>query len=145
LIFARKRINKFKIEGSSGPFLTRMVERFAADGKLDTHISVLNKTYIRKRNVMLAAMKKSFPSDVRYEIPQGGFFIYCYLPADMPTAKVAAKAREHKVAFLPGAGCYANGQGQNEIRLAFSYQNDANISEGIARLGAAMHAVRAEA
>lgn len=140
-----KRINKFKIEGSSGPFLTRMVERFAADGKLDTHISVLNKTYIRKRNVMLAAMKKSFPSDVRYEIPQGGFFIYCYLPADMPTAKVAAKAREHKVAFLPGAGCYANGQGQNEIRLAFSYQNDANISEGIARLGAAMHAVRAEA
>ena len=140
-----KRINKFKIEGSSGPFLTRMVERFAADGKLDTHISVLNKTYIRKRNVMLAAMKKSFPSDVRYEIPQGGFFIYCYLPADMPTAKVVSKAREHKVAFLPGAGCYANGQGQNEIRLAFSYQNDANISEGIARLGAAMHAVRAEA
>jgi 2-aminoadipate transaminase len=140
-----KRLNKFKVEGSSGPFLTRMVERFAADGKLDAHIDELNQTYLRKRNVMLAAMKQSFPSDVQYEIPMGGFFIYCTLPKDIPTAKLSAKAREHKVAFLPGAGCYANGQGQHEIRLAFSYQNDANISEGITRLGAAMKAVRAEA
>ncbi|MFM2031505.1 MAG: hypothetical protein RLZZ297_270 [Chloroflexota bacterium] len=140
-----KRLNKFKIEGSSGPFMTRLVERFAADGKLDAHISELNKTYRRKRDVMLAAMKEYFPADVRYDIPQGGFFIYCYLPADLPTAAVIAKGREQKVSFLPGAGCYANGQGHHEIRLAFSYQSDENIREGIKRLGAAMKAARTSA
>jgi 2-aminoadipate transaminase len=140
-----KRLNKFKVEGSSGPFMTRLVERFAADGKLDAHIGELNKTYRRKRDVMLAAMKEHFPADVRYDIPQGGFFIYCYLPADMPTAAVIAKGREQKVSFLPGAGCYANGQGQHEIRLAFSYQSDDNIREGIKRLGAAMKAARSKA
>jgi len=137
-----QRLAKFKVEGSSGPFLTRLVERFAADGRLESHISELNHTYRRKRDVMVEAIKANFPTDVKYLVPQGGFFVYCYLPADMPTTAVMAKAREHKVSFLPGMGCYANGQGTHEIRLAFSYQNDDNIVEGIRRLGAAMKAAR---
>ncbi|MFM7679631.1 MAG: PLP-dependent aminotransferase family protein, partial [Roseiflexaceae bacterium] len=44
-----KRLQKFKVEGSSGPFLTRMVERFAADGRLDAHIAELNENYRHKR------------------------------------------------------------------------------------------------
>jgi hypothetical protein len=40
-------------------------------------------------------------------------------------------------------GCYANGAGIHEIRLAFSYQSVDNITEGIRRLGAAMKSVRA--
>jgi 2-aminoadipate transaminase len=73
----------------------------------------------------------------------GGFFIYCYLPADMPAAALVQQGREHGVTFLPGMGCYANGQGTHEIRLAFSYQSDEKIVEGIRRLGAAMKALRA--
>jgi 2-aminoadipate transaminase len=137
-----QRLAKFKVEGSSGPFLTRLVERFAADGRLESHINELNQTYRRKRDVMVEAIKDHFPTDVKYLVPQGGFFVYCYLPSDMPTTAVMAKAREHKVSFLPGMGCYANGQGTHEIRLAFSYQNDENIVEGIRRLGAAMKAAR---
>ncbi len=138
-----QRLAKFKVEGSSGPFMTRVVERFAADGRLESHINDLNATYRRKRDVMVAAIKEHFPADVRYIVPQGGFFVYCYLPADMSTVAVLKQARDHKVSFLPGMGCYANGQGTHEIRLAFSYQNDANIIEGIRRLGAAMKAARA--
>ena len=137
-----KRLAKFKFEGSSGPFMTRLVERFAADGKLDSHIEALNANYRRKRDIMLETIASEFPSDVRYNSPMGGFFIYCYLPEDMPAAALVAKGRELGVTFLPGMGCYANGQGTHEIRLAFSYQSDEKIVEGIKRLGAAMKAVR---
>jgi 2-aminoadipate transaminase len=117
-----KRLQKFKVEGSSGPFLTRMVERFAADGRLDAHIAELNENYRHKRDVMLAAIARELPADVTYTVPQGGFFIYLYLPADMPAAAVLAKGRECGVTALSGVGCYANGHGANEMRLAFSYQ-----------------------
>jgi 2-aminoadipate transaminase len=75
--------------------------------------------------------------------PTGGFFIYFYLPADLPAPKVIAAGRTHGVSCLPGMGCYANGAGTHEIRLAFSYQSVDNITEGIRRLGAAMKSVRA--
>lgn len=139
-----KRLARFKVEGSSGPFLTRMVERFAADGKLDAHIAELNENYKHKRDVMLAAIRNELPSDVTYTVPQGGFFIYLYLPADMPAAAVLAKGREFGVTALSGVGCYANGAGAYEMRLAFSYQPEAKLTEGIRRLGAAMKAVRAQ-
>ena len=138
-----KRLRKFKSEGSSGPFLTRLVERFASDGKLEAHISDLNTNYRQKRDVMVKAITENFPADVRYVVPTGGFFIYCYLPADLPAPKVIAAGREHGVTCLAGLGCYANGQGTHEIRLAFSYQPVDNIIEGIRRLGAAMKSVRA--
>lgn len=139
-----KRLQKFKIEGSSGPFLTRMVERFSADGKLDAHIAELNENYRHKRDVMLDAIRREFPADVRYTVPEGGFFIYLYLPDDMPAATVLAKGREMGVTALSGVGCYANGQGVHEMRLAFSYQPEAKLVEGIRRLGAAMKAVRTQ-
>lgn len=137
-----KRLAKFKYEGGSGPFITRLVERFSADGKLEAHIDELNGTYKRKRDLMVATIRNEFPADVRFNVPMGGFFIYCYLPDDMPAATLVQKGREHGVTFLPGMGCYANGQGTHEIRLAFSYQSDEKIVEGIRRLGAAMKALR---
>ena len=59
-------------------------------------------------------------------------------------ATVLAKGRELGVTALSGVGCYANGAGAHEMRLAFSYQAEAKLVEGIRRLGAAMKAVRAK-
>jgi DNA-binding transcriptional MocR family regulator len=82
-----KRLRKFKVEVFERSFLTRLVERFASDGKLDAHIGELNANYRHKRDVMVAAITEHFPADVRYVVPTGGFFIYCYLPADLPAPK----------------------------------------------------------
>lgn len=136
------RLNYFKVEGSSGPYLTRLVERFAADGKLDEHIRALNTNYERKRDLMLKAIHAEFPADILVPVPHGGFFIWPKLPADLPAQALAAKAVECGVTFVPGTGFFANGQGNDYIRLAFSYQSDVNIVEAISRIGAAMRALR---
>lgn len=137
-----KRLQKYKSEGSNGPFMTRLVSQISADGWLDRHISVLNENYAHKCGVMLHAIKTHLPSDIRYVIPQGGFFVYIYLPDDLPTALLLPEAITRGVSFLPGTTCYANGQGTHEMRLAFSYQSAERIAHGIALLGDAMRAVR---
>jgi len=42
---------------------------------------------------------------------------------------------EENVAFVPGSAFYADGSGKNTIRLNFSSPNEAQIDEGLKRLG----------
>jgi 2-aminoadipate transaminase len=138
-----QRLHRWKAEGSNGPFMTRLVAQVSRDGWLDRHIDHLNTLYASKCAVLLAGIRAHFPSDVRYVVPQGGFFVYVYLPADLPVAKVMPAALARNVSFLPGTTCYANGEGTHEMRLSFSYQSAERIAIGIERLGAALAAVRA--
>jgi 2-aminoadipate transaminase len=139
-----QRLRKFKSDQGAGPFITRLVSFIAQDGWLDNHIRYLNAEYAHKYEVMRDAMATHFPVDVQVSTPGGGFFVYGYLPQDMPARALIDVAIAHGVSFLPGTVGYANGGGTHEMRLAFSFQSEANIVDGIARLGKAMHAYRAQ-
>ncbi|MEN9937657.1 MAG: hypothetical protein RLZZ387_4236 [Chloroflexota bacterium] len=134
------RLAQFKIEGGR-PFITHVVERFCADGRLDVHIGDLNAHYRRKRDAMLEAMAREFPAGWSATKPSGGFFIWCKLPEGMSATALAKQAAGMGVAFEPGTRFFANGQGDNAMRLAFSYQSEERIIEGIRRIGAAMRAL----
>ncbi|HMP43106.1 MAG TPA: PLP-dependent aminotransferase family protein [Roseiflexaceae bacterium] len=136
-----ERLSMFKIEGGNGPFITRVVERYCADGRLEAHIADLRRLYKRKAEVMLAAIEREFLPEVTFRRPAGGFFIWCRLPdgMDAPTLLKAAEARG--VSFVAGSDFYANGAGANELRLAFSLQSEELIVKGIERTGAAMRSL----
>jgi 2-aminoadipate transaminase len=132
------RLRMFKIEGSSGPFMTRVVERFSADGRLDAHIAELNALYRRKRDLMLNTMARELPEGWQAEVPQGGFFIWVWLPGGMSATTLLKAAEREGVSFVPGTDFFANGQGDDAIRLAFSFQPEHLIVDGIRKLGVAM-------
>ena len=134
------RLAKFKVEGSSGPFLTRVIARYCGDGRLEAHIQELIALYRHKRDVMLDAIAREFPAGVTALRPEGGFFIWCKLPHGMSARALLPLAEARGATFLPGTRCFANGQGDDTIRLAFSFQPAEQIEEGIARIGAAMRA-----
>ncbi|WP_370649998.1 PLP-dependent aminotransferase family protein [Oscillochloris sp. ZM17-4] len=133
-----ERLNMFKHEGGSGPFLTRVIARYAAEGRLDAHIAQLRDHYRQKCDLMLDAIGREFPAEVQAGRPDGGFFVWCRLPQGMRATALAERAKDEGVAFLPGVNCYANGQGEDAIRLAFSFQSAEKIQDGIARIGRAM-------
>jgi DNA-binding transcriptional MocR family regulator len=63
-------------------------------------------------------------------------FVWVTLPKGMDGAKLLAKAIETvKVAFVPGRAFFADGSGENTLRMSFSSSNEEKIEEGIARLG----------
>jgi 2-aminoadipate transaminase len=134
-----QRLGMFKSEGASGPYLTQVVARYCADGRLDTHIQDLIALYRHKRDVMLEAIGREFPAEVATIRPEGGFFIWCRLPAGMSATALLKAAEAQGVTFLPGTRCYANGAGDDAIRLAFSFQPAEQIVAGVARISAAMH------
>jgi 2-aminoadipate transaminase len=135
------RLAAFRTEGSSGPFLTRVIAQYCAEGRLEAHIAELIALYRHKCNVMLEAIAREFPAEVSALRPQGGFFVWCKLPADMRATALLPLAESRGATFLPGTRCFATGEGDDAIRLAFSFLPAEQIQAGIARIGAAMREV----
>jgi 2-aminoadipate transaminase len=107
----------------------------AKGGFLDEHIKVIRATYKERRDVMLEMMEELFPVEVTWRKPQGGMFLWSILPEGMDSAEVLKRAVEKKVAFVPGTPFHPRGDGENTLRLNFSYSDPDTIREGVARLG----------
>lgn len=131
------RLLMFKVEGSSGPFVTHLVAQFAAGGRLDAHIGELRAHYAAKCDLMAAALRREIP-DARFNLPDGGFFIWLRLPDGVGARALQAVALRHGAEFLPGPRCFADGSGDEYIRLAFSEEPAERIEQAVARIGAAV-------
>ena len=85
---------------------------------------------------MLDAIEKYFPKGVTYTRPRGGLFIWCDLGHGLDTLKLAKKAIEKKVVYVPGNTFMADmSKPCSALRLNYSTMSDERIVEGIKRLG----------
>lgn len=107
----------------------------ARSGFLDLHVRRLRRAYAERRDAMLAAMAKSFPSSVHWTRPQGGLFLWVTMPESVDAAELLKAALAERVAFVPGTAFFPDGSGKNTMRLNFTSRQPAEITEGIARLG----------
>ncbi|HKL74199.1 MAG TPA: PLP-dependent aminotransferase family protein, partial [Clostridia bacterium] len=112
-----------------------IVDKFLREGYLEKQIVSLVPIYLKKKTMMLEAIKKYFPSSVYYTNPQGGLFIWVELPKDMDAIKLMPKAIENKVAYVCGNSFFADGSGKNTLRLNFSNATSVQIEKGIKALG----------
>ena len=112
----------------------------ARDGFLDKHVKVIRQVYRERRDVMLQALRESFPPTVTWTHPHGGLFLWVSLPDGLDMPAIFKTAIEHNVAFVPGNSFYANDplEGSRHMRLNFSNAAPEQIREGIGRLAAAV-------
>lgn len=139
-----ERLQMFKVEGGSGPFLTRLVARFCAEGRLDQHIQALSAHYSAKCDATLAAIARYMPGVVAQR-PDGGFFVWLRLPDRVQASVLQAAAIRHGAEALPGSRCFVDGSGEEYLRIAFSHVPVAQIEEAIRRIGQALDELRAGA
>ncbi|MEB2836436.1 MAG: PLP-dependent aminotransferase family protein [Desulfurococcales archaeon] len=104
-------------------------------GLVDKTVEKARTIYKEKRDVMLESLEEYFPNSCRWTRPVGGLFIFAYLPEGLDTKAMLPEAIERGVAYVPGASFFAEGGGENTMRLNFSYPTKEQIREGIRRLG----------
>jgi len=125
-------------------FTQKVLHRFLETNDLDAHIAAIRQAYGERRDVMVKAIRREFPEDVRCTEPEGGMFLWGELPRGVSAEEVFAKAIERKVAFVPGLPFFVDGT-DNAFRLNFSNSTPERIEEGIKRLGACLKEVLAKA
>jgi 2-aminoadipate transaminase len=105
------------------------------------YVERLRVLYKRRRDVMFEALEEQFGEHASWTHPQGGLFVWATLDERIDTTDLLALATKQGVAFVPGRAAYVDGRsGSSSMRLNFAGVPDANIHEGIRRIGKAIRA-----
>lgn len=119
-------------------FVQAVAYDICSRGLLRSHVVKIRSAYRERRNTMLHALEEFFPEGIKWTRPEGGLFLFTWLPEKIDTEKLLQAALQEKVAFVPGFAFYPDGSGRNTMRLNFSCMNAERIREGIERLGKAI-------
>jgi DNA-binding transcriptional MocR family regulator len=90
--------------------------------------------YRKRRDAMVKAIKEEMPSEITFETPHGGLFLWLQMPRHINARAMMNRALQHGVAICPGEGFYPQAPELNTIRLNFSCMPEERIREGIKRL-----------
>ena len=137
------RMIQLKSDGGSCPLTQRIIVEFLAAGKLDDHIARVQATYRRNRDTMVAALRRELP-DARFEVPDGGYYVWLTLPEDVNGDVLARAASDAGVTVIPGSKFFARADAshpQNHLRVAYSHATPDEIEDGIRRLATAYRTI----
>ncbi len=107
-------------------------------GDFDSHLTHLRELYRKKAQLMMEQVEKELvPTGIQYYPVEGGLFLWCKLPAGADMKEFCTRAvKEKKVAVVPGNAFTVDEHATSDsIRLNYSTPTDAEIVEGMARLG----------
>jgi 2-aminoadipate transaminase len=105
---------------------------------LDAHVRRLCSAYRERRDAMVDALPHTVPAGSTWSDPDGGMFVWVRLPDGVDTAELLRTALRHDVAFVPGAPFHAGTPDRATLRLSFTTNTPAQITEGMTRLRLAL-------
>lgn len=125
--------------GGANPFVAHVVAAFCEQGWLEPHIVRLRRAYQERRDILLEALDRHVTcgaaEGLTWTKPGGGFFVWMSLPAEMNAPAVLREAVQHGVSFLTGEPFYAEGGGERQIRLPYSYVDGDGLKHGAEIIG----------
>ena len=131
--------------GGANPFVAHMVAEYCRSGALEKHIRQLQSLYKTRCEVALAALNQYMPSDTKWTYPRGGFFIWLSLPEDVFAQEVKRFALQEGVLLSAGDGFFVHpGDGEHNLRLAYSCAKPEDIEAGIRILAQVIEKARVE-
>src|SRR6266566_3201904 len=131
-------LQSFLFGGGTNPFMSRVATYYMKDN-MAAHVQRLIGVYRAKRDAMLKGFFEVLTdTDATISRPEGGFFLWIKLPSGTDKKRLAERAVEARIQYTPGPVFYANGGGEDYIRLAFSYEQPDKCYEGARMLAKAM-------
>jgi len=121
--------------GGLNHFTSNLVRPALDQGWQTEYLAGLRQTYRRRIDVMDAALHRHIGDRARWRKPDGGYFFWLEMDAAIDTTALLPAAHAAQVGFLPGARCSSVGELKNFLRLSFAHFGEAEIEEGVARLG----------
>jgi 2-aminoadipate transaminase len=134
-VLEKMNIGKQAADLCSSSLTQYFVAAYFASGRWQDYVHSLREIYRRRRDVMLDALAECLGPESRWTHPQGGLFIWVTLPDYIDTTDLLARALDQHVAFVPGRAAFLDGRGGSSMRLNFSGVGEADIREGVRRIG----------
>lgn len=108
---------------------------FCRRGLLDQHLERVRGIYRERRDAMVEALRRHFPDEARWTVPDGGLLLWVTLPEGVDTREILAAALARGISFNPGALFFMETPRSHHLRLTFGGNAPERIREGIRILG----------
>jgi DNA-binding transcriptional MocR family regulator len=116
------------------------MHRFCEDGHYDRHLRRLHRAYRKRLDLTLRTMTASFPASVSWTEPPGGYTLWVRMPERMSRAELEAFLAPYGVIVSAGESYFIGGAPSEHFRLCIARTDEAEIREGVTRLGRALSA-----
>src|SRR3954453_5910850 len=103
-------------------------------------IKQFREMYRERRDAMVDALHDLMPAACRWNVPDGGFYVWLTLPPGVDAKAMLPRAVTARVAYVPGTAFFADGFGSSAMRLSFCYPTPERIREGVRRLAGVVEA-----
>lgn len=114
------------------------MSEFCTLGLMPDQIRKLRAFYSARRTTLLDALGEHLPKGCKFTRSNGGLFSWVTLPeepAGVDAGELLERSlAEERIAFVPGAAFFVEGDGRGTLRLTFAKEPDDRIRDGIARL-----------
>ncbi|AEG58854.1 PLP-dependent aminotransferase family protein [Desulforamulus ruminis] len=111
-----------------------LVHLLLEEGLLDNHLKFVRREYKKRRDALARAIRRYCGEHLQFDLPEGGFYIWCKLNADVPSSKLLHESIKAGVSFVPGEAFHATPTEGREFRLCFATHPEALLTEGVRRL-----------
>ncbi len=126
---------------ATSSLVQRALEAYVTVGRYQAHLRRSSQEFRRRRDAMLASIRRHLPASARVDTPQGGLFLWLQLPDGLSADARLPPACEKGVSFAPGSNFFPEAScGKDWMRLNFASQPPDEIDEGIQRLARAIKA-----
>ena len=121
-------------------FSQMAVSAYLANHDWQGQIKQFREMYRERRDAMVEALHDMMPAACRWNVPDGGFYVWLSLPPGIDAKAMLPRAVTARVAYVPGTAFFADGFGSGAMRLSFCYPTPERIREGVRRLAGVIEA-----
>ena len=109
-----------------------IVAGFMQECDMDAHVAKINALYKHKAELMIAALEKYMPKEVKFTRPEGGLFLWCTLPEGVSLDEFMKESIAQKVFVVTGKAFNCDETADSDsFRLNYSMPSDEEIDKGI--------------
>ncbi|MBL6751582.1 MAG: PLP-dependent aminotransferase family protein [Nevskia sp.] len=101
----------------------------------DDHLRVLRLKLQAQQHELLRAIAKYFPADTRVTRPQGGYFAWVELPAQVDTLRLHQAVASRGISIAPGPIFSAQRRFANCLRLNYGHPWSEKLEDAMAAIG----------
>ncbi|MBZ5499946.1 MAG: PLP-dependent aminotransferase family protein [Acidobacteriia bacterium] len=125
---------------TTAPLLQAALCDFCRRELFDLHVRRMHRIFRKRLQVALAALNTHLPAkDVSWTEPAGAFLIWVkFKNARIAASRFYRLCAEERVRVSPGAFYFPKAEGNASFRVSISNLDEAEIQEGICRLGRAI-------
>lgn len=138
-------LQRMRFEMGQSPLLLHAIARLGEEGVLSAHLARMRALYRQKMERIAGALERRGGRFLRFERPEGGFYLWAELLGGLTAEHVWRAAHREGVAVNPGYGFFAERRDPTgeHLRIAFSWTPLERLDEAAERLVRACERVAA--